>query len=164
MIWTNALAERFPYEIASHWRVPGRIDDVYAVLTDAPSMPRWWPTYRKVTEIAPGDDSGRGRTLAVVTSGALPYDLIWQFEILEAVKPRLIRLRASGDLAGFGEWQLRQEGGDVALTYTWRVRATKPWMQRLEFLLKPVFRVNHRYAMAKGEAGLKRELARRADR
>jgi hypothetical protein len=42
------------------------------------------------------------------------------------------------------------------------VRVEKPWMQRLEFLLKPLFTINHNHVMRRGEAGLKRELARRA--
>jgi hypothetical protein len=53
-------------------------------------------------------------------------------------------------------------GGEVALAYTWRVRVEKPWMQRLEFLLKPLFTINHNHVMRRGEAGLRRELARRA--
>jgi len=52
----------------------------------------------------------------------------------------------------------------VALTYTWRVCVEKPWMQRLEFLLKPFFTVNHTYVMRRGEAGLRRELAQRSGR
>jgi uncharacterized protein YndB with AHSA1/START domain len=164
-VWAASLRERFPYELVSHWRVPGRIDKVYDVLSDQAELPRWWPqVYTRVREIAPGDDSGRGRTLAIVTRGALPYDLTWQFTVLETERPRLIRLKASGELAGFGEWQLAEEGDEVALTYTWRIRAGKPWMQRLEFLLKPLFRMNHNYVMRQGEEGMKRELARRAGR
>jgi uncharacterized protein YndB with AHSA1/START domain len=154
--------KRFPYELTSHWRVPGTIGEVFDVLSDGPALPRWWPSaYTRVSEITPGDATGRGRTLAIVTRGALPYDLTWQFEILEAVRPTRIRLRASGDLQGFGEWTLRQEGPDVALVYLWRVRATKPWQQKLEWLLKPLFILNHNYVMRKGERGLKEELARR---
>jgi len=58
-------------------------------------------------------------------------------------------------------WTLVQEGGDVLATYDWRVRAAKPWLRRLSPVLRPVFAWNHRWAMAKGEAGLRRDLARR---
>ena len=109
-------------------------------------------------EIAPGDAAGRGRVLAITTKGALPYELTWRLEILEAERPRLIRLKASGELVGFGEWRLAEAGGEVTLTYTWRVRAEHPILRRLEFLLKPIFALNHNWVMRKGEEGMKREL------
>jgi hypothetical protein len=126
-------------------------------------MPRWWPeAYTRVTEIAPGDSRGCGRISDIVTRGFLPYDVNWRLTVVEVNPPKAIRVTATGDLTGEGEWRLGQEGGEVALAYTWRVRVEKPWMQRLEFLLKPLFTINHNYVMRRGEAGLKRELARRA--
>ena len=162
--WEAGTRERFPYEIVSHWRVPGRIDRVNDVLSDTAAMPGWWPqAYHRVREIAAGDEAGRGKILEITTKGALPYELTWRLEILEAERPRLIRLRASGELVGFGEWRLAESGGEVSLTYTWRVRAEHPILRRLEFLLKPIFALNHNWVMGKGEAGMKRELARRRD-
>jgi uncharacterized protein YndB with AHSA1/START domain len=161
--WEAGTRERFPYEIVSHWRVPGPIGRVYELLSDSAALPRWWPqAYHRVREIAPGDADGRGRVLEITTKGALPYALAWRLEILEATRPRLIRLRASGELVGFGEWQLSEAANEVTLVYTWRVRAEHPILRRLEFVLKPIFALNHNWVMRKGEAGLKRELARRA--
>ncbi len=161
-VWQAGERERFPYEIVSNWRAPGPIDQVYAVLSDVEAAPRWWPqAYRRVREIAPGDDKGVGRVLEITTKGALPYELSWGLEILETDPPRLIRLCATGDLVGFGEWRLTTAGEDVAMIYAWRVRAEQPLLRRLEFLLKPIFALNHNYVMRKGEEGLKRELARR---
>ena len=155
----------YPYEIVSHWRVPGRIDDVYAVLTDAPGLPRWWPeAYSEVREIAPGDETGRGRVSAIVTRGFLPYAVRWQITVTEARRPDLIRIDAAGDVEGVGEWRLRQDDGAVALAYDWRVRVGKPWMRRFERLLKPLFVWNHDYVMRRGEKGLAAELGRRAAR
>lgn len=154
--------ERYPYEIVSDWRVEGAIDDVFAVLTDATSLPRWWrQAYSRVVEVKPGDKRGRGRITDITTRGALPYDVNWRIEVVDIARPEMIRVRASGDLIGVGVWRLRQEGNSVALTYDWRVRAKKPWMERLEFLLKPAFVLNHKWVMRRGEAGLRAELARR---
>ena len=41
------------------------------------------------------------------------------------------------------------------------VTADKPILRLLSPLLAPVFAWNHRWAMAKGEAGLRREVIRR---
>jgi len=153
---------RFPYEIVSHWRVDGDIDEVFAVLTDAQAMPRWWPqAYTAVSAVAPGDADGRGRVSDIVTRGFLPYDVKWRLTVVDIEPPTTIRIVAEGDLSGEGEWRLNQDGETVTLSYTWRVRVEKPWMRRLEFLLKPLFAVNHKYVMRRGEAGLTREVARR---
>jgi hypothetical protein len=47
--------------------------------------------------------------------------------------------------------------------YERRVRAEETLLRSLSFLLRPVFAVNHRRAMARGEEGLKREPACRRD-
>jgi len=159
--WEAGKRERFPYELVSQWRVPGPIERVYAVLSDVEAAPRWWPqAYHRVHEIARGEANGVGRILEITTKGALPYRLTWRLEILELEPPRLIRLRASGELVGFGEWQLAGAGDDVALTYTWRVRAEHPLLRRLEFLLKPIFALNHNWVMRKGEEGMRSEMTR----
>jgi uncharacterized protein YndB with AHSA1/START domain len=155
--------DRFPYELESRWRVPGKIDAVYDVLTDAEALPHWWPdAYYRVREVARGDAQGRGRIADIVTRGKLPYEISWRLELLEAEKPNRILVRASGELVGYGEWRLRQDGETVELDYTWHVRAEKPWMKRIEFLLKPVFALNHQWVMRRGEQGMVEELARRA--
>jgi hypothetical protein len=161
----DRATERYPYEITSHWRVAGRIDDVWVVLTDASSLPRWWRhAYSEVSEVSPGDASGRGRIADVVTRGFLPYAVRWRVEVTESRRPELLRIKASGDVAGLGEWRLFSEAGAVRLTYDWRVSVGKPWMRRFEPVLKPVFAINHNWVMRKGELGLRTELARRARR
>ena len=47
------------------------------------------------------------------------------------------------------------------MKYDWRLRAEKPLLRNLSFLLKPLFEANHRWAMAQGEESLKLELLRR---
>lgn len=158
----DMAGEQSRYEIVSRWRVRGTIDAVYAVLTDAVRLPRWWPeAYTSVSEITPGDDRGKGRVSEIVTRGFLPYAVVWQLTVTDVDPPSMIRIEASGDVSGDGEWRLEQDGEDVVLVYTWRVRVEKVWMRRLEFLLKPLFVSNHQFVMRRGEAGLRRELARR---
>ena len=156
--------ERYPYEIESHWRVLGAIGDVYAVLTDAEALPRWWPeAYSKVTVVAEGDpETGVGRITGITTRGVLPYDVTWRVEVIETRAPELIRIRASGDVIGLGVWRLAESDGAVELSYLWRVRVGKPWMQTFELLLKPVFVGNHNWVMRRGELGLRAELSRLA--
>ena len=49
----------------------------------------------------------------------------------------------------------------VNVTYDWTIRANKPIIEKLSFLLKPIFRSNHNWTMKRGEESLKLELLRR---
>jgi hypothetical protein len=54
-----------------------------------------------------------------------------------------------------------QDGSYVNVTYDWTIRDNKPLIEKLSFLLKPIFRSNHNWTMKRGEESLKLELLRR---
>jgi hypothetical protein len=146
----------------SRWRVAGTCGEVADVLGDPLALVRWWPSvYLAVEELRPADASGLGRHVRLHTKGWLPYTLRWEFVVVESRYPYGFTLIASGDFDGRGEWTFRQDGGDVDITYDWRISAEKPLLRKLAFLLKPLFEANHRWAMAQGETSLRLELARR---
>lgn len=144
------------YEFLTVWRVPGTIEEVKAILGDGRSLPAWWPAvYLHVDVVTEGE------VLDLHTKGWLPYTLRWRLRITEPITDAGFALTAEGDLEGTGRWTFRQDGPEVVITYDWRVHATKPLLRRLGWLLKPAFAANHRWAMAKGEESLRRELRRR---
>jgi len=150
------------YHFVTHWRVPGTVDEVADVLSDATDLPRWWPAvYLDAVETKPGDDDGIGQEIALHTRGLLPYTLRWQFRVTESDFPHSFALESWGDFVGRGEWRLRQDGPHVDVAFEWRVRAEKPLLRTFSFALRPLFAANHRWAMARGEESLHRELARR---
>lgn len=61
-------------------------------------------------------------------------------------------------------WTPVSAGELVKVTYDWRVRARKPLLRSLSWLLKPPFAANHRWAMARGAESLALELRRRRAR
>ncbi len=151
------------FRIVTHWRLKGRIEDVARILSDPTAFPRWWgDVYLGVTVIQKGDASGVGQTVDVHSKGWLPYHLHWHGKLVETAVPQRWVVEATGDLVGRGVWTLTQNGGVAKVEYDWRVST-----DRLLFrLLAPFFRwlmiSNHQWAMAKGEAGLQRELDRLA--
>ena len=150
------------YRFRTVWRVPGTVAEVRAVLGDSTSLTRWWPAvYLGVVPRADGDPDGVGRTVDVFTTGWLPYTLRWTLRITEPMTDAGFALAARGDLDGAGRWTFVQDGPEVAITYDWRVTATKPLLRRLSWLLRPAFAANHRWAMARGEESLALELRRR---
>ena len=152
------------YQFVTRWRVRGTPEEVYDILDDASGLVRWWPAvYLDVTELNDGQES----VFEMHTTGLLPYTLRWQLHPVERTPPERIELEARGDLVGRGVWTISPaplsgpDGPWVDVTYEWTVRANKPLLRRFSFLLKPVFILNHRWAMAKGERSLRLELARR---
>jgi len=150
------------YHFVSRWRVEGSCGEVADILGEPLALARWWPSvYLRVDELQPPDARGLGRRVRLLTRGWLPYTLDWQFEVVESRYPYGFVLLASGDFDGRGEWTFRQDGRFVDITYDWRLRAEKPLLRRLSFLMRPLFEGNHRWAMAQGEDSLTLELARR---
>jgi hypothetical protein len=150
------------YHFVSHWRVEGTCEEVSDLLGDPVGLARWWPSvYLKVDLIAAGGADGVGRRVRLLTKGWLPYTLRWEFEVVESRYPRGFTIVATGDFEGRGEWTFEQSGRFVDITYDWRIRAEKPLLRYLSFVMKPIFAANHRWAMAQGEMSLKQELRRR---
>lgn len=151
------------YHFVTHWGVQGTVEEVSDILGDAISLTRWWPSvYLAVRQLEPGGPDGIGRVVELHTKGWLPYTLHWFFRVTESRKPHGFSLAAWGDFEGTGVWTFAQDGQFVDIAYDWRIRAEKPLLRYLSFLLKLIFSANHRWAMARGEESLTGELARRA--
>jgi hypothetical protein len=150
------------YHFIAQWRVEATCGEVADILRDPLALTRWWPSvYLDVRLLEPGDVRGVGRRVALVTKGWLPYSIQWELETVESRYPNGSTIVANGGFEGRGVWTFVQDGPFVDMTYDWRIRADKPLLRRLSFLLKPLFAANHRWAMAQGEASLKLELLRR---
>jgi hypothetical protein len=146
------------YHFLTHWRVPGHLADIDAVLTEPADYPRWWPEVFLDVE---GPVFRAGVPIVrVFSKGRLPYTLRWQARLVEVWSPHGFSFVASGDFTGRGAWSLRQDGEEVAVAFDWKIRAEKPLLRWLSLLLGPVFAANHNWAMRRGEEGLRRELAR----
>ena len=150
------------YHLVTNWRVQGTAHEVSDILADATEFTRWWPeVYLEVTLLAPGDANSVGRVLRLHTRGWLPYTLEWQVRVTASRRPYGFDVTAEGDFNGTGRWTISDI---VDVQYDRRIRVDKPVRAALSFLLKPLFSANHRWAMARGEAGLKREVIRRRNR
>lgn len=151
------------YHFVTRWRVEGTCGEVADILNDPVALPRWWPSvYLDAEQLEPPTrPGGVGRRVRLLTKGWLPYTLRWEFVVVESRYPHGSTLDASGDFVGRGVWTLTQDGPVADVVYDWRIRAEKPLLRQLSFLLRPLFESNHRWAMAQGEVSLRLELARR---
>ncbi len=150
------------YHFVTVWRVPGTIAEVKDVLSNADTLPQWWPSvYLTVRRLEEGGPDFVGSVSELHTKGWAPYTLTWNLKLTEPITDEGFAIEALGDLTGTGRWTFEQDGPEVVVTYDWRVAASKPLLRRLAWLLKPAFAANHRWAMAKGEESLRLEVRRR---
>jgi hypothetical protein len=121
------------YVFVTRWRVSGRIERAYEILIDVENYPRWWSqVYLKIEPLT----KSAGDRARLLTRGKLPYQIRWQSEIVATNPPHGFTIRATGDFDGRGIWSLQQKDNNVAITF------------------------DYRWAMAHGEEGLRREMAR----
>jgi hypothetical protein len=153
------------YAFVTRWRVEGTVAEVVMPCSATPRRSRAGgpPSTWKCTCSCPAMRPVWGRTVELLTQGWLPYRLRWRIVTTE-VRADGFALDASGDFEGRGVWGFVQAGAAVDITYDWRIRARKPLLRSLSWLLKPVFAANHRWAMARGEESLALELQRRRAR
>lgn len=147
------------YHFTSQWAVKGDIDAVANLLNTPLNLPLWWPAvYLDVQK-----KKHKGKTVyELLTKGWLPYTIRWQLKKTVDEYPYRFEIEASGDLKGHGIWTLEQNGEQVNIEYDWKVLATKPLLRLGSFLFKPIFALNHHWAMEQGELSLQMELNRLA--
>src|SRR5262249_51338631 len=151
------------YHFVTRWHVDAPPEAVFDVIADAEGLPRWGPSvYLAVDVLERGDGNGVGRVTALYTKGFLPYTLRWRLRATEVEAPRRLAIDAEGDFVGRGVWTLAPApAGGTDVAFDWRIRAEKPLLKALSFLLKPIFSANHRWAMGQGLQSPRLELRRR---
>jgi hypothetical protein len=144
------------YHFVSHWRVQGTVNEVAAILSDAPSLGVWWGSVYSNVRVSDG-----GNTFRLNGKGWLPYSLDLTFRKTTDSYPNGFAVEVNGDLNGSGEWSFVQDGANVNVTFDWVVSADKPILRWFSPLFRPVFASNHRWTMRRGEESLRLELLRR---
>ena len=144
----------YDYHFVTHWKIRGPIRRIYDVLKDGARYSEWWRSaYLKTEETGP-------RKVRALVRAKLPYTLDFTTEMVRESRPNELEIRASGELVGKGLWKLNHSDGWTNIVFYWDVRAEKPLVRWLSFLLKPLFRWNHDWVMRVGERGLQEEIIR----
>jgi carbon monoxide dehydrogenase subunit G len=146
------------YHYVSTWQLQAPIEQVWAALNDLEHLPVWYRGVQQAREVAPGDPQGVGRRVRYVIKGRLPLRLAFEATTIRSVPPRDQDLRAEGELAGTGRWSLDQHGQVTTVRYTWDVSTTRPWMNLLAPLARPLFAWNSKGVMLQAGKGLARFL------
>ncbi len=143
------------YRFLTAWSLDAALERVWDEIYHVERWTSWWAGLIDFAQLQPGGANRIGYTCRLTWKGALPYKLIVEMKTVRVEPFSLIESKAVGELEGCGIWHLKQAGGGTIAEYDWKVKTTKPWMNRLAFLARPVFSWNHHVVMRRGEAGLK---------
>lgn len=146
------------YEFLSTWLVQAPRSDVWSAIEDAEAWPRWWRGVVSSEQVDRGHADGIGRRYRVGWRSFVPYVLEFDFTVDAVTEPGYMAGHATGALEGSGTWRLYEQDGVTAVTYDWRVRTTKPWMNLVAPVGRPVFHFNHNWVMRRGGEGLAARL------
>jgi hypothetical protein len=152
------------YSFLTTWCLAAPRGQVWDAIWESERWPEWWRGMVASRHLVDGDETGVGQVGRYTWRSLLPYTLDFEMTTTKVDKPRLLEGHAVGELDGVGRWRLFEEGagrGDGPVTvviYEWNVRTTKPWMNLLAPLARPVFAWNHDWLMRNGGEGIARRL------
>jgi uncharacterized protein YndB with AHSA1/START domain/mannose-6-phosphate isomerase-like protein (cupin superfamily) len=147
-----AVASR-EYLFVDEWDVAAPREAVYRAISDGRTYPQWWkPVYISVD--ADGEPEV-GKESRQHFKGRLPYHLHTRSRITRLEPPHIIEADVDGDLRGHGKWTLTETAdGGTHVRFDWQVFADKPLLRLLTPILRPAFRWNHAWAIARAREGL----------
>jgi uncharacterized protein YndB with AHSA1/START domain len=146
------------YHYISTWQLQAPIERVWAAISQLEQLPAWYPAVQQVQTLTAGDPDGVGTRVRYVLKGRLPMRLAFEATIARVDPPRELELQAEGDLAGRGRWELEQQGEVTTVRYLWDVQTTRPWMNLVAPVARPLFTWNSKGVMLQAGQGLARHL------
>jgi quercetin dioxygenase-like cupin family protein/uncharacterized protein YndB with AHSA1/START domain len=140
------------YKFVDEWDVAAAPEAVFEAISDARTYPTWWSAvYIDVDAEGP---AVLGKTSRQHFKGRLPYHLRTESTIVRLDHPHVVEADVTGDLRGHGKWTLTPTETGTHVRFDWEVFADKPLLRILTPLLRPAFRWNHAWAIARAMEGL----------
>jgi hypothetical protein len=145
------------YRFLTTWYLDAPREDVYDAIHAVERWPEWWRGVESVEKLDAGDGDGVGSVYRHRWRSVLPYTVGFDIRTTRVERPLLLEGEARGELAGVGRWRF-YEGDETAVTYEWAVRTTRPWMNAVAPVARPVFVWSHNTVMRWGGESLARLL------
>lgn len=142
------------YSFRSTWRINAPKQLVEQKIENIESWPDWWQGVESAT-IHHKNSHYIGSRAGITWKAPLGYRLRLTITITDHAPGQLLHFTSAGDLDGYGSWSFKEKSSRTDMVIIWEVRTTKPWMNRLAFILKPLFIRGHHTVMKNGEKSLR---------
>jgi len=153
-----------PYLFVDEWEVAAPPEAVFDAIADSRTYPQCWrPVYLDVQADGP---AAPGTVASHHFKGRLPYHLHTRSTVAEIEAPHTVTADVDGDLRGRGTWTLTPTPQGMHVRFDWQVHADRALLRVLTPVLRPLFRWNHNWAIARAKEGLEpyaRSAPRRYD-
>lgn len=146
------------YSFITRWQIQAPLSTVWNAVYDSQDWPGWWDGVAAVKIIKPGDSNGIGSVHEYTWKRVLPYSLSFTMRLIEIDKYKRIKGIVFGEVEGIGEWFFEEKDGIVYVQYNWNVKTTLSWMNKVAFIMKPLFKLCHNLVMSWGAKGLAKKL------
>lgn len=148
------------YQFTESWLLEASRHEVWNLIKDFEQLRCWQGvSFQRLQEGT--SKNGIGDKYRMNMRTKLWYTISLDFVVTEKQEETLICLEAYGDLSGQGVFRLQESGAYTRLHYDWQVHTNKPWMQRWEPLLRPLFIWNHNRVMGEAVRGISNQLGAR---
>ena len=147
----------YDYTFKSLWRIPASTKRVNDAVLNTGDWTAWWKGLERVEIIK--EAHGAGSIYNCNWRSASGYRLRTTITVTNYEPEKIIEFDSNGDLKGSGSFRMRQTSQGSSITINWNVSTTKPWMNLVKPLLRPLFEHNHAKLMKSGEAGLQHYLS-----
>lgn len=146
------------YSFITRWQIKAPLDKVWDAIYDSQYWPDWWDGVNKVKMITPGNTNDIGDTREYTWKWIFPYSVNFTMRLVEIEKYKRIKGVVSGEVEGIGEWFFEEKNGITHVQYHWDIKTTVNWMNRMAFIMKPLFKIFHNLVMRWGAKGLAKKL------
>jgi hypothetical protein len=148
--------------LSSRWELEATPREVFDLMADASSYPRWWPSvFLEARVLEPGDEGGVGRLVEVRTAAYLLLALSWRYRVTSVRPFERMAVETSGDLDGLGLWSFEPHGSRTVVRFSWRGTVTRSPFRQVPTFLRPLFLSCYRWSMERGFTSLLLEVWRR---
>ena len=137
------------YSFLTTWVLDAPRDPVWEAIHDIERWPEWWRGVECVMEEGRGNGDGIGAVYSHRWRSILPYTVRFVVTTTRIEKPDVLEGTAAGELEGIGRWTFSGDGV-TTVNYEWEVHTTRPWMNAVSPVARPVFEWSHNTVMRWG--------------
>ena len=111
-------------------RIPQSSKDVWAVISDIKSYPKWWPSSLKI-KVVKSNENLIGSHIEIRPYGGIPF----YCEFTEKFQNTKLVMKYTGIYSGFGEWRLTEINNQTEVVYEINLEITNKFINALSKLL-----------------------------